>query len=132
MTGGAGTVGIAIVRALAEAGALVVAASRDVARCQESAAELSCAGLKVEGARCDLASEQEIRELRDEVLRRHGTIDILFNNSVARHGGDLRHTTAADLQASLQVNATGLMACQMFSEPMQEKRSGSIVNIGSH
>jgi NAD(P)-dependent dehydrogenase (short-subunit alcohol dehydrogenase family) len=132
VTGGAGTVGRAIVGALAEAGALVVAASRDVARCQECAAELRGAGLQVEGARCDLASEREIHALRDEVLRRHGAIDILFNNSVARHGGDLRHTTAADLAASLQVNATGLMlTCQAFSQPMQEKQSGSIVNIGS-
>jgi len=132
VTGGAGTVGRAIVRALAEAGAIVVAASRDVARCEEYAADLKRENLAVEGARCDLASEQEIRDLRDGVLRRHGSVDILFNNGIARHGGDLRHTTAADLDASLQVNATGLMlACQAFSEPMQEKRSGSIVNIGS-
>jgi NAD(P)-dependent dehydrogenase (short-subunit alcohol dehydrogenase family) len=132
VTGGAGTVGKAIVRALAEAGALVVAASRNVAACQEYATALNSEGLNVEGARCDLASEQEIRDLRDEVLRRHGAADILFNNGLARHGGDLRHTTGADLDASLQVNATGLiLACQMFSELMQERRSGSIVNICS-
>ena len=100
--------------------------------CEEYATELIYQGLKVEGARCDLAHEHEIRTLRDQILQRHGAVDILFNNSVARHGGDLRHTTAADLDASLQVNATGLMlACQLFSEPMQEQRSGSIVNIGS-
>ncbi|MEO8125754.1 MAG: SDR family NAD(P)-dependent oxidoreductase, partial [Bryobacteraceae bacterium] len=132
VTGGAGAVGSAIVKALAEAGATVVAASRDLEHCRTFAAELSRAGLRVEGARCDLASEQEIRELRNDVIRRHGAVDILFNNSVARHGGDLRHTTAADLDASLQVNGTGLMvACQVFSESMQERRSGSIVNIGS-
>ncbi len=132
VTGGAGTLGKAIVKALAEAGALVVAASRDAAHCEEYAAQLVYQGLKVEGARCDLAREHEIRTLRDQILQRHGAVDILFNNSVARHGGDFRHTTAADLDASLQVNATGLMlACQLFSEPMQEQRSGSIINIGS-
>jgi len=132
VTGGAGAIGSAIVKALAEAGATVVAASRDVERCQTFAHEMSQGGLRVEGARCDLASEQEIRDLRDDVIRRHGAVDILFNNSVARHGGDLRHTRGADLDASLQVNGTGLMlACQIFSETMQERRSGSIVNIGS-
>jgi NAD(P)-dependent dehydrogenase (short-subunit alcohol dehydrogenase family) len=132
VTGGAGTVGRAIVRALAEAGALVVAASRDAEHCEEYARELSREGLNVEGARCDLASEQEIRAFRDTVIARHRTVDVVFNNALARHGGDLRHTTAAEFEASLQVNATGLMlACQLFSEPMQERRSGSIVNIGS-
>jgi NAD(P)-dependent dehydrogenase (short-subunit alcohol dehydrogenase family) len=120
------------VRALAEAGALVVAASRDSAQCEAYALELRREGFKVESARCDLASEQEIRDLRAGILVRHRAVDILFNNSLARHGGDLRHTTAAELEASLQVNATGLMlACQLFSEPMQEARSGSIINIGS-
>jgi NAD(P)-dependent dehydrogenase (short-subunit alcohol dehydrogenase family) len=51
-------VGRAIVRALADAGAQVVAPSRDVARCDEYALELRGQGVKVEGARCDLASEQ--------------------------------------------------------------------------
>jgi NAD(P)-dependent dehydrogenase (short-subunit alcohol dehydrogenase family) len=56
VTGGAETIGRAIVSALAEAGALVVAAPRDIARCQEYAEELSSDGLKAEGARCDLAA----------------------------------------------------------------------------
>jgi NAD(P)-dependent dehydrogenase (short-subunit alcohol dehydrogenase family) len=132
VTGGAGAVGREIVCALAEAGAVVVAASRDGAACEAYAAELRAQGLFAEGRHCDLGSETDIRELRDDLLRRHGRLDILFNNGLARHGGDLRHVTAADLEESFRVNGTGLvLASQLFSEPMQEQRSGSIVNIGS-
>lgn len=132
VTGGAGAVGREIVSALAEAGATVVAASRDEAACQAYAADLSAQGLAAEGRGCDLASETDIRALRDDVLQRHGRLDILFNNGLARHGGDLRHVTGSDLEESFRVNGAGLvLACQLLSEPMQEQRSGAIVNIGS-
>jgi NAD(P)-dependent dehydrogenase (short-subunit alcohol dehydrogenase family) len=132
VTGGAGNVGRPIVRGLAEAGATVVLASRNEAKCKAYAAELAGEGLQVQGEKCDLASESDIRSLCDRILERHGRLDILFNNSLVRAGGDLRHTTAAEWEVSMRVNATGLfLACQIFSEPMQAQRSGSIVNIGS-
>lgn len=132
VTGGAGLYGRHIVRALAEAGATVVLASRNAQRCKSYAAELSAEGLAVKGERLDLASERSIRSLANHLLQRHGKLDVLFNNSVARAGGDLRHVTARRWQEAMKVNSTGLLlACQVFSEPMQERRSGSIVNIAS-
>ena len=132
VTGGAGLYGRHIVRALAEAGATVVLASRNAQRCKSYAAELSTDGLEVEGERLDLASERSIRSLADRLLKRHGKLDVLFNNSVARAGGNLRQVTARRWQEAMKVNSTGLLlACQVFSKPMQERRSGSIINTAS-
>ena len=132
VTGGAGIYGCHIVRALAEAGATVVLASRNLAKCRSFADELRRESLEVEGERCDLASEAEIRDLRDRLIARHSRLDVLFNNAVARGGGDLQGITAAQWEATMKVNSTGLLlACQIFSEPMQAQRSGSIVNISS-
>jgi NAD(P)-dependent dehydrogenase (short-subunit alcohol dehydrogenase family) len=40
--------------------------------------------------------------------------------------------TAQQWEQSMQVNSTGLfLACQIFSEPMQAQRSGSIINVSS-
>jgi NAD(P)-dependent dehydrogenase (short-subunit alcohol dehydrogenase family) len=56
----------------------------------------------------------------------------LFNNAVARTGGDLRNATAQQWEDTMRVNSTGVfLASQIFSEPMQAQRSGSIVNISS-
>jgi len=130
--GGAGIYGQHIVRALAEAGAMVTVASRDGEKCRAFAQQLCQEGLDAEGDSCDLASEPEIRALRDRLMARHGRLDVLFNNAVARAGGDLRHMSAGQWDLSMQVNSTGLfLACQIFSEPMQAQRSGSIVNIAS-
>lgn len=132
VSGGAGIYGRHIVRALAEAGASVVVASRDAARCSEFASLMAAEGLRVFSDNFDMSVEAEVRELCARILARHGRLDILFNNAVGRAGGDLRHTTLADWEASMKVNASGLfLACKIFSEPMQEQRSGSIVNIAS-
>jgi NAD(P)-dependent dehydrogenase (short-subunit alcohol dehydrogenase family) len=132
VSGGTGIVGSPIASALAEAGATVIIASRDVDRCRAFAASLCEQGLQAEGHRLDLSSEAEIRDLRDQILKRHGRLDVLFNNAVARTGGDLRHTSAQQWEETMRVNSTGVfLASQIFSEPMQAQRSGSIVNISS-
>jgi NAD(P)-dependent dehydrogenase (short-subunit alcohol dehydrogenase family) len=132
VTGGAGIYGRHIVRALAEAGATVVLASRDLARCRGLAGELRGEGLDVEADCCDLGVETDIAALRDRILERHGRLDVLFNNAVARSGGDLRNTTAGQWEETMRVNSTGLfLACKILSGPMQAQGSGSIVNIAS-
>jgi NAD(P)-dependent dehydrogenase (short-subunit alcohol dehydrogenase family) len=132
VSGGTGIVGSPVASALAEAGATVIVASRDVDRCRAFAESLCDQSLKVEGERLDLSAESEIRDLRDRILKRHGRLDILFNNAVARTGGDLRNATAQQWEDAMRVNSTGVfLASQIFSEPMQAQRSGSIVNISS-
>jgi NAD(P)-dependent dehydrogenase (short-subunit alcohol dehydrogenase family) len=132
VTGGAGIYGAHIVCALAEAGALVVVASRELSKCEDLAHSMRSKLLNVEAAKLDLASEMSIRALRDELIARHGRLDVLVNNAVARAGGDLRHVSAAEWESAMKVNSTGLfLSCQLFSEPMQQQRSGSIINIAS-
>jgi len=132
VTGGAGIYGVHIVRALAEAGAHVMVASRDTRKCRTLAEELRAEGLHAEAAALDLTSEASIRGLREKILGDHGHLDVLVNNAVARCGGDLRHMSPAEWETAMKVNSTGLfLSCQIFSEPMQQARSGSIINIAS-
>jgi NAD(P)-dependent dehydrogenase (short-subunit alcohol dehydrogenase family) len=132
VTGGGGIYGVHIVRALAEAGARVVIASRDVTKCEALSQQLRTEGLSAEAGALDLTSESSIRGLLEKILGDHGQLDVLVNNAVARSGGDLRHMSAGEWETAMKVNSTGLfLACQIFSEPMQAARSGSIINIAS-
>jgi NAD(P)-dependent dehydrogenase (short-subunit alcohol dehydrogenase family) len=132
VTGGAGIYGAHIVRALAEAGAHVVIASRGTQKCAVFAQQLASEGLQVSSRELDLTSEASVSSLRDKLISDHGRLDVLVNNAVARSGGDLRHTSATEWEDAMRVNSTGLfLACKLFSEPMQEARSGSIINIAS-
>lgn len=132
VTGGAGLYGVGVSRALAAAGAHVVVASRDVAACEEAAAELSASGLAASAHALDLAAEPSIVALRDQVVADHGRIDVLVNNAVFRRGGTIDTATPVDLAATAHVNYIGLMMiCRYVGEQMCAQRAGSIVNISS-
>ena len=63
VTGGAGIYGVHISRALAEVGAHVIIASRNVELCRKTAEEMSAEGLKVSAMQLDLGSADSIERL---------------------------------------------------------------------
>ena len=131
VTGGAGAYGTPLSEALAEAGAHVIIASRNKSRCEEWADELGRRGLKASGEGYDQGKEESILSLRDHVLEKHGSVDILVNNSVARFMRSYSDPVETWRQ-SMEVNATGLFAMsRAFMDPMMERGRGNVINIGS-
>lgn len=133
VTGGAGLYGKPISSALAEAGALVIVASRDEQKCKEYAEILSGQNLKAKGMFLDLADEKDIQDFTEKIIENHGHIDILVNNAVSREGfKDLEQVTKKEWESSQQINSTGLMLLtQAVVKKMKDQHSGNIINIGS-
>lgn len=133
MTGGAGFFGKPISGALAEAGAQVIIASRDKAKCAAFAAELIAKGLKAEGMSLDLSDEKSIEHFVKDVHNKYGTIDILVNNAVSREGmKDLEQLSKADIESSQLINTTGLMLLtKSVIKIMREQEAGNIINVSS-
>lgn len=132
VTGGAGIYGVHITRALAEVGAHVIAASRNLEQCEQVAAEMRKENLKVSAMQLDLGSSDSIRDVCRNIVDEFGRIDILFNNAVARAGGDPSTVTEEQWTTAMEINSTGFfMSCQIFGEQMIKQKSGVIVNISS-
>ena len=132
VTGGAGLYGRHIVAALAELGAHVVVAARDVAACGALASELSEQGWTASARRLDLADESSIAAFWAGVLDDHGAVDVLVNNAVARDGATIDVTTAEQWRATSTVNSLGLfLMCKHASAPMVARGRGVIVNVAS-
>lgn len=148
VTGGAGLYGSVIATALAEAGATVVIASRNLARCEERAAQLRDSGYRTLAMPLDLTDDGSIMALKDRVVAAFGHVDILFNNAAGRAAGtaeeQMRRGFAAprlsmdgmtrpQWEAAMAVNASGLFICaQVFAEQMKvQGNGGNIVNISS-
>jgi NAD(P)-dependent dehydrogenase (short-subunit alcohol dehydrogenase family) len=131
VTGGSGIYGFPISEALAEAGAHVVIASRNLEVCEKAASTLREAGHAASADSYDQGSEASIAALRARLEERFGTIDVLVNNSVSRPMS--RYEDALEAwSASMEVNSTGVFAIsRAFLEPMMKRGSGAIVNIGS-
>ena len=131
VTGGAGRYGKVFCRGLAEAGAKVWVVSRNAEACAAFAAELREGGFAADCDGMDMTSEDDLRRVRDRILRGGGSIDVLVNNAVVRpmksYDDDLAHW-----RESIDVNSTGMFAAtRCFGEVMEKQRSGSMINISS-
>jgi len=132
-TGGAGLYGRQIVSALAEAGASVYTASRDLDTLQEYTDGLCQFGLDVHALRLDQSDPDSVAALLDSLVSRDGRVDVLVNNAVSRPMGTWGSESDTALFAdSMKVNATGLYTMlPVFGDHMAENAGGSIINIGS-
>ncbi|MBP1989428.1 SDR family NAD(P)-dependent oxidoreductase [Paenibacillus eucommiae] len=133
VTGGSGLYGSHICEALAEVGATVIVASRNLGRCEKQAAVLREKGFEAGAIALDLADEQNIEQFVQETISRYGRIDILINNSVSRDGlNDIEKTTSEGWLQAQQVNGLGLMLLtKAVVTTMRERKEGSIINISS-
>lgn len=132
ISGGAGLYGRQLVKALAMAGAKVYMASRNTDANQAYADELNAMGYNVVVSYLDLANEESINALRDEIYAKEGKLDVLVNNSVARTMKGY-HDTGANFEKSMTINSTGLfLISRAFGDEMAKAGSGSIINIGSY
>ena len=132
VTGGSRGIGLAVARALAEAGAAVVVAARAPDRLQAVAAELGAAGRRAWAVACDVADPEGVRTLAREAESRLGHVDILVNNAGISHSAPVQKTTLEDWNRLLTVNATGPFLCtQAFLPGMLARGWGRVVNIAS-
>lgn len=132
VTGAARGIGLAVVQALGQAGARVIVADRNTDEALESARNLKREGLDATALSLDVTDSQAVEAAADDVVSRFGRVDILVNN--AGVGGLAVAVDISDAQWRhvLDVNTNAVFWCaRAFGRHMVEKRSGSIVNIGS-
>ncbi|MGQ9733200.1 MAG: SDR family oxidoreductase [Candidatus Zipacnadales bacterium] len=129
VTGGAGHLGRAMSEVLAELGARVAIASRNVANCHQLAAELGEGHL---GLALDVASADNIREVIAQVIAQMGHLHILVNNAYSGPFVLLEDATEDDFAASLRNGVTAyFVAAQAAWRHMRAHGGGSIINIAS-
>ena len=133
ITGGSGYLGQSFARALAEAGASVVVASREQSRAQAVADDLPLPGDSAHHAVViDQLDEASINSGFDSAVAEAGKIDILIDNGQQGHALDLTDVTGDAFSKDLQ-NATGyfLLARRLRDHLVGRGAAGSIVMVGS-
>lgn len=133
VTGAADGIGMAIARAYAAEGAIVVLS--DIA---EERGEAVTTGIRADGGqatflRCDVADNADIVALIAFAVAQHGRIDVLVNNAAIAIGGFPLHEMTEEQWARLMaVNLTSVYrACREALPHMIAQRSGSIINLAS-
>lgn len=131
VTGAAGWLGAAMSRALAEAGARVVATSRDVAQATEFASMLP--GDNHIGLAFAQDDTDSIPTFLAQVVDQAGQVDILVNNAYGGTAPDIDTATAEDFDRAYHTGVTAyfMLAREVVFHLRQRNAPGSIINIGS-
>ena len=133
VTGGSGTLGLAIARVLATAGAnLVLNYLSNEAGATRAAAEANSLGSETLIVQGDVRQAETAQKVIDEALNRFGKVDILVNNAGRTADNLVIRMTDEEWD---QVIETNLRSTFLFTRaalrPMLRQRSGRIINITS-
>jgi NAD(P)-dependent dehydrogenase (short-subunit alcohol dehydrogenase family) len=132
VTGGSLGIGRATARRLADDGAAVVLCGVDNASVEEALAELSGAGLEVDGRRADVSSAAEVEGLVRFAADRYGGVDILVNSAGIQRYGTVVDTSEELWDEVLAVNLKGMFLTAKHCVPELRRRGGgTIVNVAS-
>lgn len=129
VTGAARGIGRCIATHFAEAGYRVVVSDLDEAAAQATAAALGKPALAL---RLDVRDPESVSRGVAQVLASQGAIDVLVNNAGLMTQGPSSQTTAAQFEAMLATNVTGIFHCvQAVAPAMAARGRGAIVNLAS-
>ncbi len=135
VTGASQGIGEACARTLADTGAKVVLASRNLERLEQLAGEIRSAR---GGASCalalslDVTREDQIKDAFRQALDHFGKIDILVNNAGVTRDGLTLAMKRHDWDEVLATNLTAAHLCiQQVLRGMRRRHHGRIINVTS-
>ena len=135
VTGASQGIGRAVAVALAEAGAKVAIASRNLEQLQALAEEIGRSSGQPERVmplRMDVSVEEEIRHAFGKAQEHFGKIDILVNNAGVTRDSLALRMKRKDWDEVLTTNLTAYFLCiQQVLPGMVRRRQGRIINISS-
>jgi NAD(P)-dependent dehydrogenase (short-subunit alcohol dehydrogenase family) len=132
--GGAGGIGEALGNGLAEYGAKIVVADMDMERAEDVAQDIRAKYKSSDATalKFDITDEKSVAALRDQVVAKFGTVDILVN----AHGVNVKKAATEfpvnDWDFLFNVNVRGTMlTCREFGKVMIERKKGKVINLSS-
>lgn len=133
VTGGASGIGRALGAALAVRGAHVVLADIEGDRAAEAAAELASASkAAVQGVALDVRDRDAVAGLVDDVVARHGRLDLMVNNAGIALGGQSHLMPPEHWDRVIDVNLRGVVNGVLAAYPrMVAQGDGHLVNVAS-
>ncbi|MFV0473220.1 MAG: SDR family oxidoreductase [Pikeienuella sp.] len=133
ITGGGGGIGEAAGLALAASGAHVALSGRRAGEVERVAQAIAAAGGSAEAVPLDVTDAAAAQGAADDLIARHGRIDILFANAganVPKRAAD--EVSAADFAWVMDVNVNGVMNCVIPALPhMRAAGRGTLILTSS-
>jgi 3-oxoacyl-[acyl-carrier protein] reductase len=133
VTGGSRGIGRACCEALAEHGATVIVNYvKGEAAAREVADAITAKGGKAEIVGFDVADAKATEAAMDELIKRHGKLDILIANAGISIDGLLLRLKEEDVDRLFQVNVKGTLTCaKVATKAMMRAKTGRVIFLSS-
>ncbi|MBZ9731402.1 SDR family oxidoreductase [Salegentibacter sp. JZCK2] len=114
VTGGGSGLGKAMTKYFMELGAKVAITSRDLDKLKNTAKELENeTGGKCFAVQCDVRHYEQVENMRDEVLKQFGSVDILLNNAAGNFISPTERLSANAFDTIIDIVLKGSKNCTM-------------------
>ena len=135
ITGGGTGLGLAMVRALARAGASICIAGRRIGPIEEAANEVTQLRRNALAVQADVSDSSQVDRLISTAVNQFGHIDVLVNNA-ALVSSNVRKPiwdiSDGEWQLAMDVNLSGAFYCaRSAAKVMSEQGRGKIINVAS-
>lgn len=128
VTGGSQGIGKAIAKAFADNGDQVIITGRTQEKLDRVVEDMT----NTVGIAADVASEEDVKHLTDEVLERYGRIDVLVNNAGIQRIHAVEEFPKEEWDLVLNTILTGTFLMTKYALPsMQENGWGRVITISS-
>ena len=133
ITGAAGNLGSAVVRAFEAQGASLVLLDRKASRLQEIFPVISRLKKHLLIGGVDMASKESVDDAISKVIAHHGHVDVLVNTVGGYRAGTPVHETSLEtMEFLMDLNVrTTFLSCQAAIPHMLKAGSGKIINVGA-
>ena len=130
ITGGGTGIGRAIAMELAELGADVVVASRDLQHLEPTVADIRALGRRALAIQTDIRIPAQIEALVEQTRAQLGKIDIHINNAGGQYPAPAVDLSVEGWRSVIDLNLSGTFYCsQVVARQMMHTNGGVIVNI---
>ncbi len=133
ITGGASGIGKATALLFAKEGANVVIADIDERNGKNVEVEANKIKSNLEFVKCDVTKINDVRNLVSKAIKRHGKIDIIFNNAGIYQENKFLHELPEDIwDMTINTNLKSIFLCSKYVIPhMIKNKYGVIINNAS-
>ena len=131
ITGAGAGIGRACASVFAREGARVVVADIDLAKAQETVAQIEAAGGNALAVETDVSSPASVQNLVQKTIGALARVHVILNNAAIQVNKTVEDTTVEEWNREMAVNLGGIFLCSKYFLPYLRQIRGNIINMAS-